>query len=62
MAILDITKTNLAVLSLREILIFFTKFGVNLPFGSEEEKQNKFPRLSPLWPYCIFNLNDFSYY
>ena len=38
------------------------KFGVNWPFGSEEEAKISFSRWRPWWPSWISEWNDFSYF
>ena len=47
----------LAIFDLQVILMLPTKFGVNWPFGSEEEVKNRFSRWRPSW---ISDWNDFS--
>ena len=47
------------VFNLQVTLIFHTKFGVNWPFGSWEEAQNRFSRWRPSW---ISDGSNFSYF
>ena len=49
----------LATFDLHVTLMRPTKFGVNRPFGSGDEK-NRFSRWRPWRPSWIFNKNDFT--
>ena len=51
----------LATFDLQVTLMCPTKFGVNRPFGSEEEEKNRFSRWRPWRPSWISDWNDFSY-
>ena len=54
--------TILAIFDLQVTLMLPGKFGVNWPFGSEEEAKNRFSRLRPWRPSWISDRHDFSYF
>ena len=49
----------LAIFDLQVTPMLPNKFGVNWPFGSEEEAKNRFSRWRPCW---ISDRHDFSYF
>ena len=55
-------ETISAIFNLHVIPMLPTKFQVNWPFGSGEEKKNKFSRWLPWWPSWISDPNDFSFF
>ena len=54
--------TILAIFYLQVILMLPSKFGVNWPFGSGEEANNRFSRWPPWRPSWISDRHDFSYF
>ena len=56
------TRTILAIFDLQVTLTLPSKFGVNWPFSSGEEAQNRFSRWLPWRPSWISDWNDFSYF
>ena len=54
-------ETILVISNLQVTLMILTKFQVNWPFSSEEEK-NRFSRRLPWRSSWISNQNDFSYF
>ena len=55
-------STILAVFDLQVTPMLPTKFGVNWPFGSEEEAKNIFSRWRPWRPSWISDRHDFNYF
>ena len=55
-------STILAIFDLQVTLMLPSKFGVNWPFGSEEEAKNRFSRWLPWRPPLISDRHDFSYF
>ena len=51
-----------AIFDLQVTLMLPSKFGVNWPFGSEEEGKNRFSRWRPWRPSRISDRNDFTYF
>ena len=52
----------LAIFDIQVTPMLRSKFGVNWPFGSEEEAKNRFSIWLPWWPSWISDQIDFSYF